>query len=103
MLKIILIITLFSILTACGSAPVMEHKVEVWNGSPEEAGICRLTPKQVGDKTTPIARYFIKSGSAQCIGAESEEFANYGAMTWDDIRVIQEYIETLINSCSKWK
>lgn len=94
-------------LAGCGSAPVMEKKIAIWNGAPEKAGICRMTQdavsKQSGYSKPLVAKVFSNNGEIVCIEATDPAFARFGAMTFDDIGVLQRYIETLLNRCEKWK
>lgn len=96
----------------------MERKIEVWNGAPEYGAICR--------KNAPDVKAFIESESSRadirdysgkivatmikepgngfrCITTDSPEFAEFGAIRFDDIGVILRYTETLINRCERWK
>lgn len=103
MLKITLIVVLLS---SCGHVPKMKKKIEVWNGSSEEQAICRLTPKKVSKKTGAhkfIVKKVVKDKGYECIYADDPRFNQYGALSWDHIGVVQEYIETLINSCAQWR
>lgn len=86
MWKIVLIV----ILTSCGNAPKLPRPIKVWKASQERVGICRSQDRDV-DK------------SPQCIPADALEFNNYSCISWDDLGVVIEYIETLIHSCKKWK
>jgi len=103
MLKIILI---SMALSSCGHAPRMKQKIEVWNGSYEEQAICRLNPKAVSKITGThkfITKKVVKNKGFECIYADDPRFNQYGALSWDHIGVVQEYIEELINSCQQWK
>jgi len=110
MWKIILIV----ILTSCeftSNAPTMPRKLEVWNGAPEEIGICRLDSLQVANKmTTQKARFFSRTNVKDidikgfiCIPAEDSRFKKFGCLTWVDITMFQTHIENLIKSCERWK
>ena len=93
MSKIILIVTLSLSLffVSCrGIAPIMDGTVKIWNGAPEKGGICRLS-----DPNDPL--------SEKCIDAYDDEFKKYGCMTFNDSAILQQYIETLLNRCKKWK
>lgn len=105
MWKIILIV----ILSSCGQAPKMKKKVKVWNGTPEYTAICREGPDTVARKLNmPLhfSRMIVEEVSKEnlvCIHATDVRFKSYGCMSWEDIGVIQEYIEILKNKCAKWK
>lgn len=107
-----------TVATSCaGNAPKMERPIAIWNGAPEKEAICRLAKdpsaaliksqaayKITQDYASTIVRYALKDGrTMECIPAEAQEFKRYGCMLFDDIGVLQRYIERLNFSCEKWK
>jgi hypothetical protein len=87
----------------------MDRKVKVWNGSPEENGICRLSSSQIKDKLKipfpldSIKQFHQGTNAYECILAEDPEFKKYACLTFDDIGVLYGYIEKLIYQCKEWK
>lgn len=101
------LLAVFSCATSIGQ-PKMERAVTVWSGAPEETSICHMTPSLI----SKISGYppFVWSSvltngnpARICLPANSPEFKKFGALTFDDIGVLQRYIETLVNSCQQWK
>ncbi len=81
----------------------MERPVTVFTGAPEHTAICTIGSINEHVETfIPVDRYINKS-NMRCISASSPEFAGYMSMSWEDAQVIFSYIETLSNSCVKWK
>jgi hypothetical protein len=86
----------------------MPSKVKVWNGRPDQIGICRLDPDEVPGPIKKYPTYIKKKLLAKidgetCIHASESIFKKYGCMSWQDLGVVQKYIETLLYSCKKWK
>ena len=105
---LILISFIFILSTlGCGSAPKMERPVTIWNGAPEKAAICKMTPDQIqkrsGYSKDMIAKVFTNNGEIECISCDDPKFEKFGGMTFEDIGVWQRYVETLIYKCEKWK
>lgn len=101
---------LFSLLclVSCvsGNAPTMDRKIKIYNGAPEEIGICRLSTATLADKLNTYP-YFLKqfhkgTTSYECIGAAEDRFKQYSCMSFEDLGVLYKYIETLIYQCKKW-
>jgi hypothetical protein len=97
------------ILVSCaGHAPQMERKVKIWNGAPEEAGICRMSSKDLKERsgmTYPLKMIKkVHQGfiGTECIEATDEQFKAYACLTFQDLGVLNAYIEKLIYSCKKW-
>lgn len=106
-------------LVSCGShAPQMERKVKIWNGAPEEAGICRISSAKIKKnierdftqynqhvKIIPLP--YIKAvhedpKEAECLQATDLKFEKYACLTFEDLGVLYDYIEKLSYSCKKW-
>lgn len=90
-----------------GNQPLMERKIKIWNGSPEEIGICRISTAELAPKIDTV-EFILKSYHSgttdyDCIPADNEEFKKYGCLSFEDIGVLYKYIETLIYSCKEWK
>lgn len=97
------------ILVSCqhGNVPQMERKIKIWNGAPEENGICRMTTDDLADKLNTV-NYILKgvhkgTRNYECIDARDEKFKEYASLTFDDLGVMYNYIQTLIFSCKEWK
>lgn len=100
---------LIFILVSCvsGNAPVMERKVKIWNGAPEEAGICRISTQELANKLNTVS-YLLKpfhkgTKSIECLSASDDRFKQYASLTFDDLGVIYKLIETMQLKCEKWK
>lgn len=108
MLRIILIATLLSLSGCAGKAPVMEKPIQVYNGAPEVGGICRLNDSKITQlaEVLKVPENILRANLAQgmdCIDAHDPRFQQFGCMTFDDIGVVQRYIETLKFECKVWK
>lgn len=97
------------ILVSCklGEAPVMARKVKVWNGAPEVNGICRMSTDNLATKLNGV-EFLLKrvhkgTKSMVCVDARDEQFKQYACMTFDDLGVLYDYIQTLIFECKEWK
>lgn len=86
----------------------MERPVQVYNGAPEVGGICRLS----GDKIARLAEVLKVSEErlraelaegVDCIDARDVRFQEFGCMRFDDMGVVQRYIEKLKFECKEWK
>jgi hypothetical protein len=98
----------FLTLVSCvsGNAPQMERKVKIWNGAPEEIGICRLSTNDLSDKLNAV-KFVLKSYHAgtsryECLPAEDERFKSYACLTFEDLGVMYAYIQELNFKCEKW-
>lgn len=100
------------ILVSCGhlsNAPRMDRKIKIWNGAPEEAGICRMSTADLAREAEiqiPVRilkRFHQGTTSMECIRADDESFKAFACLTFEDIGVLNAYIEKLINSCKKWE
>lgn len=92
----------------------MERKVKIWNGAPEEAGICRMSTKDlksnieevIGRDTKIPVRLMKKIHQGyigmECLQATDQAFQQYACLTFEDLGVLYDYIEKLIYSCKKW-
>lgn len=102
-----LIVILSSILLfSCGTAPVMQKPVIVWNGSSTMGGVCKFPTdavKRLLEEDPQYAVFLKDPQSIVCINAKDKRFNGYGAMTFDDIGVMSKYILELKNSCRIWK
>ena len=107
-MKSFLILLFMLILNSCvsGDVPTMDRKVKIWNGAPEEIGICRMSTKHLAYKINGVEfllkSYHKGSNAYECIGASTDEFKKYACLTFSDLAVINGYIEKLIYSCKKW-
>jgi len=91
---------------SCENAPVMERPIQVWNGAPEEIGICRMSVKDIAEATGNgeiLVHRFADNKDYVCISANEVVFKTFGCMTFEDYGVLQRYIETLIDRCARWK
>jgi hypothetical protein len=111
-MKNFMTLILMIVMTACGhlsNAPRMDRKIKIWNGSPEEAGICRMSSAQLQDEAQlqiPVRilkRFHQGTTSMECLSASDPAFKAYACLTFEDIGVLNAYIEKLINSCKKWE
>lgn len=102
-----LFILLF-LVSCAGIPPFQDRKIKVWNGSPEYAGICRMSSKNLkrdGNLGVPLPLLKkIHQGTTgyECIQATDQTFKQYACLTFDDLGVLNAYIEKLILSCKKW-
>lgn len=102
----IILISILSLLVACGTAPRMERPILVWNGSPEAGGVCKLPTQAMKEllKQNPQYEMFLKDPRAiVCLKATNDKFKEYGAISFDDIEIIQRHMARLENSCRVWK
>lgn len=97
------------VLVSCkpGDAPVMARKVKVYNGAPEMNGICRMSTETLAQKIDGV-EFLLKrvhqgTKAMVCIDARDEKFKEYSCMTFDDLGVLYDYIQTLIFECKEWK
>lgn len=102
-----LVILLILISCVSGNAPTMSRKIKIWNGAPEQNGICRMSTNDLADKLNTIS-FFIKpfhkgTKSFVCIDASNDEFKNYASLTFDDLGVLYGFIEEMQLKCEKWK
>lgn len=116
MKKTLQLLSLIFLVSCAGHAPQMERKVKIWNGAPEEAGICRLSTANLkneielnlpdGRKIQLPLKLFKKVHQGylgtQCLQATDPSFEKYACLTFDDLGVLYDYIEKLIYSCKKW-
>ena len=90
-----------------GEAPAMARKVKVWNGAPEENGICRMSTENLASKIDGVefllSRVHKGTKSFECLDARNDEFKKYSCMTFEDLGVLYDYIQTLIFECKEWK
>ncbi len=95
------------LLLSCGSAPKMQKKITLWVGAPEYAGICKASLTSVAkwaNLPPQLVSQVLKNTEAyECIPATDNRFKEFACKTWDDEGIQAKYIETLINSCAKWK
>lgn len=108
------LISLFILVSCAGTPPYQSRKVKIWNGAPEEAGICRMSTLDLKEEIESIInkdmavtlRQMKKvhqgTTSMECITATDQAFKKYACLTFDDLGVLYDYIETLIYSCKKW-
>lgn len=78
----------------------------VWNGSPENAGICKIKNEETKKLMELNPEYFDAPGLSKpttCLKATDKPFQEYAGIKFVDIQVIQNYIENLKNSCLTWK
>lgn len=107
MKKILELIALCSLVSCVtGQVPRMEQKIKVWNGAPENASICRLSSSRLATKIG-APEFYLKAfhqgtRGLECIGTNEEQFKLYACMTFQDLGVLYEYIETLVTKCEKW-
>lgn len=103
-----ILMTLLVLVSCAGAPPYQDRKVKIWNGSPEEAGICRMSTVDLKQKTGILLPTFmmkkIHQGTtrSECIQATDLAFQKYACLTFDDLGVLYDYIEKLIYSCKKW-
>lgn len=105
-LKILGTVTLSLLLVACGgNPPNMERPIEVWNGSPENGGICRINAAVLSRRLNIPEHILapILAEGVDCIPANDERFKEFGCMTFEDMGVIRRWEETLLDRCEKWK
>lgn len=116
MLKISLTLMLLSFsIVGCGhlrqmsTPPQMESKVKVWNGAPEEAGICRLSSKELRNKADldfklkEIKAFHQGTTLSECILATDPVFKEYACLTFQDMAVLNNFINKLILQCKEWR
>jgi hypothetical protein len=85
----------------------MARKIKIWNGAPEENAICRMSSENLANKLEGV-EFLIKqvhkgTRANVCIDASDEKFKAYSCMTFDDLGVLYDYIQTLIYQCKEWK
>lgn len=104
MLKAISILTLSAALFSCASMPRMERKISIWNGCPEQDGICRLDLPAVQAKAQALGAsqaiqdwivVNIDGRKVDVIPAKGEAFKKYAGISFDDLGVILKYIDSL--------
>jgi hypothetical protein len=103
------LMALISLLSCSGQPPYQERKVKIWNGAPEEAGICRMSTQNLksasGIQTPLFLMKKIHQGTTnyECMKAKDPAFEKYACLTFEDLGVLYAYIETLIYSCKEWE
>jgi hypothetical protein len=89
-----------------GDAPLMAQKIKVWNGAPEEAGICRSSTNDLAVKLETVSFLLKQSHTGTtrkvCLSSTDESFKQYACLTFEDLKVLHDYIQTLIYTCKKW-
>lgn len=99
---------LLFLVSCAGVPPYQERKVKIWNGAPEVGGVCRMSTPELKEKTQIKAPVFLMkrihqgTKEVECIQATDEAFKKYACLTFEDLGVLYDYIETLIYSCKKW-
>ena len=100
------ILLLLSGCLASPGAPVMERKVKVWNGAPEEGGICRMSSasiaKLIKKPFKEVRAHHLGTTDMECLDAREEQFKQYACLTFEDLGVIYGYIQALNQQCKKW-
>lgn len=84
----------------------MEHPILVWNGSPENSGVCRYKTEELAPLLAGSTDYFDVQGATRaytCIKASSKDFRKFAGISFDDLGTILRYNETLKHSCRVWK
>lgn len=114
MKKLFQLFSLIFLVSCAGHAPQMERKVKVWNGSHEEAGICRMSTealkasveehlnRKIKIPVSIIKKIHQGTISRECISASDVAIDQYACMTFSDLGVLYDYIEKLSYSCKKW-
>lgn len=99
---------LLCLVSCAGIPPYQDRKIKIWNGSPEEVGICRMSSKNLkaemhSNLPLPIIKKIHQGTTGyECIQANDVQFKKYACLTFEDLGVINAYIEKLIISCKKW-
>lgn len=108
------LMSLVFLISCAGTPPYQSQKVKIWNGAPEEGGICRLSSlnlkngiediiqRDMAVTLKQIKKIHQGTTGMECLSAKDEAFKQYACLTFEDLGVLYEYIETLINSCKKW-
>jgi hypothetical protein len=107
------------VLAACaGKAPVMEHPVKFYSGSPSRQAMCRRTKEAMAKFAVAIAQHEQTRKYAarvleqvmaedpkgeECIQASEKAFGSMIGLTAEDMRVLLQYQENLVYGCAKWK
>lgn len=105
-MKLLLLIILVS---CAGTPPYQSRKIKIWNGAPEVGGICRMSSKGLKREVDlqlplPLIKKVHQGFIGQeCLAAIDPTFKTYACLTFDDIGVLYDYIQTLIYSCKEWK
>ena len=100
---------LLFLVSCAGVPPYQSRKIKVWNGSPEMAGICRMSSKDLKSAVNiPLPSQMIKKVhqgfiGMECMPSTDPEFKNYACLTFEDMGVLYDYIQTLLYSCKEWK